>query len=304
MRELATNNLGQWYRLRRGRAQRLALKRLLVIAAVAFLLYSSACFYFFLKQGAMIYRPTTEWTVTPSDVGLPFEPVIIGGVRVNEQSVSLSGWWIPAGDVRAPAVLYLHGNKGNISDCLGIVKTLHEAGASVFVVDYAGYGKSGAFAISEGSMRASGLAAFSYLKKKAPNAASRVVYGRSMGGGVAMLVAKEDGASINDLILESTFTSLPDQVRHLGYGWLPIDLLLRDHYPSLDTIGAIGIKHVLMIHGGADDYVPVEMGKRLARAAGGTVTSVIVPGAGHNNVAAAGRAGLAENIHAFLVNAR
>jgi len=304
MQEFNANDFDQSHRLRNSFPQRLLWKFLLGIAAVAVVSYTGVCAYFFLKQGAMIYKPTAEWTAIPTEVGLPFEPVTIDGVQVDGQSVRLSGWWIPAADDRAPAVLYLHGNKGNVSDCLGIAKTLHEAGAAVFVLDYAGYGKSSAFAISENSMRASGLAAFAYLKKKAPDAVTRIVYGRSMGGGVAMLVAKEEGASINGLILESTFTSLPDQIRHLGYGWLPIDLLLRDRYPSLDTIGAVGIKHVLVIHGGADDYVPMWMGERLARAARGNAMSVIVPGAGHNNVAIVGGTGLAKTIQNFLAKTR
>jgi uncharacterized protein len=304
MQELKVNDLGRPYWLHSNFPRRLLWKFLLGFAAAAVLSYSGVCVYFFLKQGAMIYKPTAEWAEVPSNVALPFEPVTIDGVQVNGQSVSLSGWWIPARDNRAPAVLYLHGNKGNISDCLGIAKTLHEAGASVFVVDYAGYGKSSAFAISEDSMRASGLAAFSYLKRKAPDAVARIVYGRSMGGGVAMLVASEVGASIDGLILESTFTSLPDQIRHLGYGWLPIGLLLRDRYPSLDTIGAIGIKHVLVIHGSADDYVPVWMGERLVHAARGNATSIIVPGAGHNNVAVVGGTGLAQAIQTFLASTR
>lgn len=119
-----------------------------------------------------------------------------------------------------------------------------------------------------------------------------------------MLIAREDGASIDGLVLESTFTSLADQVRHLGYGWLPIGLLLRDVYPSLDTISAIGVKHVLVIHGSADDYVPVWMGERLAQTAKGHTTSVIVPGAGHNNVAVMGGTGLAGAIQIFLDSTR
>lgn len=304
MRELKANNLDKRCRLRSGLPLCLARKCLLGIAVVMVLSYSSACLYFFLKQGTLIYKPTAEWTATPLDVGLPYEPVTIDPVRIHGQSVRLSAWWIPARDARGPAVLYLHGNKGNISDCLWIAKTLYEVGASVLVVDYAGYGKSSPFAISEDSMRESGLAALSYLKSKVPETMPKIVYGRSMGGGVAVEVAADAGASIDGLILESTFTSLPDQVRHLGYGWLPIGLLLRDRYPSLDQLATVGVKRVLMIHGGADTYVPVWMGLHLAQAARGVVTTLIIPGAGHNDVSNVGGASVAQALRAFLSSAR
>jgi fermentation-respiration switch protein FrsA (DUF1100 family) len=269
-----------------------------IVAAIAS--YFLVCTYFFLGQRAMIYKPTTQWAGSPSDVGLPFEAVTIDDVPIHDRSVRISGWWIPASDTLAPAVLYLHGNKGNISDCLQIAKILHRTGASLLIVDYAGYGNSTPLAISEDTMRESGLAALSYLKRRVPEAAAKFVYGRSLGGAVAVEVAAKAGASINGLILESTFTSLPDEVRHLGYGWLPIGLLLHDHYPSLDQLGAIAVKHVLLVHGSNDSYVPASMSSRLALVAKGNVTTLMVPGAGHNDVDSMGSSALEQALREFL----
>lgn len=273
-------------------------RRLALLLAAVLLAYLAVCGYFFLRQAALVYKPRARVAATPASIGLPYREVGIEA-RIDDRPARLSGWWIPADARDAPAVLYLHGNTGNIGDCLPIASILHAAGAGVLIVDYAGYGSSTPAAISEASMRASGMAAFEALRRLAP-AAAHVVYGRSLGGAVALHVATDAGAAVDGLILESSFTSLSDEVHFLGYGWLPIDWLLRDRYASLAAIGSIAAPRVMIIHGDADRYVPVSMGRGLARAAHGEVTLVTIAGAGHNDVAATGGTHFAAALRAFV----
>lgn len=251
-------------------------------------LYAASAAYFTLAQGRLIYKPTVVLKASPEAIGLPYEEVKIGDIHTGQHALSISGWWVPSQNPKAPAVLYLHGNKGNMSDCLPTLRILHDSGASVLTIDYLGYGQSSSTPITEETMKSSGLAAFRALIQRSPNADRRYIYGRSLGGAVAVLVASDDTVKIHGLILESTFTSLSDEIAHLGYSWLPIRVLLRDKYPSASLIGRVGANQTLVIHGAEDNYVPTWMGSKLAALAPGKTKFLTIPKAGHNDVEALG----------------
>ena len=119
---------------------------------------------------------------------------------------------------RGPCCLFLHGNAGNITHRDDRLLTLRRLGFSVLMLDYRGYGRS------EGSPSEKGVlldarAARAWLAQRAGVAEQEIVlWGESLGGGVAVDLAAKDGA--RGLILESTFTSLPDMAAH-HYRWLP-----------------------------------------------------------------------------------
>ena len=147
----------------------------------------------------------------------------------------IHGWWIPAKSDRA--ILYFHGNAGNLSWRGPSIVNLRDAlDASVLIIDYPGYGKSEGSPSEQGCYAAAD-AAYDWLigeKKIAPRKLS--IYGASLGGGVAVDLAsrKEHRA----LILVKTFTSLPDAASSL-YWWLPVpkQALMTNRFDSLSKIG-------------------------------------------------------------------
>src|SRR5262249_52582451 len=136
-------------------------------------------------------------------------------------NVRLNGWFFPAGTNSpraALAVLVCHGNAGNISHRLELCRALLATGVSVFVFDYRGYGRSKGRPSEEGTYR-DAQAAYRWLQEKGFAGSNILAYGESLGGGVAAELALRE--RLGGLILQSTFTSIPDIGAEL-FPWLPV----------------------------------------------------------------------------------
>ena len=160
-----------------------------------------------------------------------------------------------------------------------VVYLRERLGVSVMIFDYRGYGRS------EGSPNEDGIladarAARAVLAQKAGVSEEQIVLmGRSLGGGVMVDIAARDGARA--LILESTFTSLPD-VAGWHYPWLPVRLLMRTR---LDSLSKIKEYHgpLLQSHGDADRIIPLKLGRQLFEAANSPKRFVTISGRDHND---------------------
>ena len=181
----------------------------------------------------------------------------------SPEGLRLHGWYAGREDPRA-VVLFCHGNAGNVTHRAETLRTLSEfVGASVLVFDYRGYGHSQGKPNEKGVL-ADARAARAWLAERAGVAESDVVImGRSIGGGVAVDLAAKDGARA--LVLESTFTSVPDLAAH-HYPWLPVRRMMRTR---LDSVAKIPDYHgpLLASHGDADTIVPYDSGRHLFEAA-------------------------------------
>jgi fermentation-respiration switch protein FrsA (DUF1100 family) len=189
----------------------------------------------------------------------------------------LHGWYVPRDNPRA-VVLYCHGNSGNITHRADVLRTLHdEVGASVFIFDYRGYGRSGGRPSEEGIL-ADARAARAWLAHQAGIDPQEIVLlGHALGGGVAVDLAARYGARA--LVLESTFTSVPD-VGASYFPRLPINLITRT---ELDSYRKIRRYHgpLLQSHGQRDTIVPYRLGRRLYVAANEPKQFIPLPGHDH-----------------------
>jgi len=203
---------------------------------------------------------------------------------ISADGTRLHGWYAEHPNPRAH-VLFLHGNGGNLTYRAELLRDLREKlQVSALILDYRGYGKSEGSPTEEGIL-ADARAARRWLAKEAGIAESDIVlHGRSLGGGVAVDLAAKDGA--RGLILESTFTSLPD-VAAVHYPWVPTHLLMRNRLNSLAKIGDYD-GPLLQSHGTADETIPIYLGRRLFEAAPGQKQFVAVEGEGHNRRRVAG----------------
>ncbi|NKC11366.1 MAG: alpha/beta fold hydrolase [Gammaproteobacteria bacterium] len=207
----------------------------------------------------MVFVPTQGGGADPSHIGLAFETVWLE----TEDAERLHGWFIANPEPATRTVLFLHGNAGNISHRLDTVRLLLGLGLNVFIIDYRGYGLSSGVP-SELAIELDALAAWQYLVHTRGIAASRiVVHGRSLGGAIALgLITQVTPAA---LIVESTFTSIPDMAAEL-YPWLPVRWLARIHYPNRERIAARTCP-VLIAHSEGDRLVPFAHGQALYAAA-------------------------------------
>ncbi|QDU87254.1 Alpha/beta hydrolase family protein [Pirellulimonas nuda] len=223
---------------------------------------------------AIVYQPAKHYAeaIHPAD----FVPE--DAFFEADDGVALHGWYCPVASPES-IILFAHGNAGNVADRWMVARQLNQhCNASVLLFDYRGYGRSEGTPSEPGLLR-DARAARAWLSQRAGVPASDIVlYGQSLGGGVMVDLAANDGARA--LVLESTFTSLPD-VAHDALPLLPTRLLMRNRFDSLKKIQRFH-GPTWIAHGDADRVIDIEHGRKLYAAANEPKQFVAVPGQGHN----------------------
>lgn len=265
----------------KARRPRIVWRRILVIAVLTYL---GVCMLVERLQSKLIYFPTANYSGTPADRGLAFEDLTL----VTSDGVAIAAWYVPNLDAIG-SIIFCHGNAGNISDRLGTIQALHRLSVNVLIFDYRGYGRSEGRPSEEGTYL-DAEAAWHYLVETRGQSPDRIVlFGRSLGGAVAIELAKRlhEPASPGigetapaGLIVESTFTNLVD-VGKLHYPYLPVSLIVTHRYNSIGKLPGITCPK-LFIHGSDDTLIPIENGRKLFDAAEEPKQFLETPG-GHND---------------------
>lgn len=219
-------------------------------------------------------------------------PGIVETTLTTSDGLSLLSWYRPPAGPDLATMVYFHGNAGSIQWRAGKMRPYLDAGYGLLLVGYRGYGGNPGSPTEEGLYR-DGRAALDHLAALGVPADRIVIYGESLGSGVAVQMAAE--REIGALVLEAPFTSAAD-VGAGAYPFLPVRLLIRDRYDSVTKIADIGAP-VLIVHGEADRTVPVRLGRALFAAAREPKQAVFIPGAGHEDLY---DFGVAREVLAFL----
>jgi fermentation-respiration switch protein FrsA (DUF1100 family) len=240
-----------------------------------------------------IYYPDRHWMNAPAGLGLEAEDVLL----TPEPGVQLHAWFFPrpkppvASPAEPPVVslaepiatlLFCHGNAGNVSHRLENVAHLVRTGFQVLLFDYRGYGHSTGQPSETGLYRDAATAWAHLVQRPDTGDAPRIIFGRSLGGAVAVelaMRAQADAVAPDGLILESTFTSARAMAR-LAFP-LPLPPL-PVKYNSLSKIRRLKTP-LLVIHGEQDELIPLAQGRALYEAAPEPKMWVPIPGAGHND---------------------
>lgn len=297
-------------------AKRKKKTRIKVVVSSLMLGYLLLCFGLFIWQRQVIYVPEPELTSSPSatEFGLSYRDVQI---PIESSSEQLHGWWLPALPDEKVSVfsnepqqvlkqpktmLYFCGVGPNMGDHhnLSRVAAFRQLGFSVLVFDYRGYGKSRGDFPSEAQLYEDSYAAWSYLRDELSVAAEDIViYGESLGGAIALNLAiqKPDAAG---LIMQSSFTTMADAVKHKAIGKvLPVRLLLTEEFNSLERIRNLQMP-VLLLYGANDKSVPVRMSHKLYEAAPEPKQQLIIKGANHNSIYQPGADSYLKAIESFI----
>jgi fermentation-respiration switch protein FrsA (DUF1100 family) len=220
----------------------------------------------------IVFKPTSKFSGTPEFYGMHYDDITL---RTSD-GVSINGWFVPAENARG-TLIFFHGNSGNISNRLDSIEIFRDLGLSVFIIDYRGYGKSGGRRSVPG-VTLDALAAWRWLtEEKGIPAGEIVVFGRSIGGAVAMELMRH--VTPRALILESTFCSLPDMVR-VSFLAPFARFVIGDVWNSAEAASKLTVP-ALSIHSPDDSIVPYRLGKRLYDAVASPKTFVEIHG-GHN----------------------
>ncbi|XP_047363211.1 protein ABHD13 isoform X1 [Vespa velutina] len=259
------------------------------------------------REDQLLYHPESPahsrvYVPAPSIFNLPYESIY---TRSGDGTM-LHMFFISQPEDRAkkaPTLLFLHGNAGNIGHRLqNVVGLYRNIQCNILMVEYRGYG------LSQGSPSEEGLymdarAGIDYLTSKTNiNTDEIIVFGRSLGGAIAIdLATKEENARrIWCLILENTFTSIPDMAAFVGsrfFQYLPL-FIYKNKYLSIFKIRSMTVP-TLFISGLADTFVPPRMMQELFKNCKSQYKKILpISGGTHNETWC--QSGYYENICSFL----
>src|SRR5918998_5287131 len=254
--------------------------------AVAAVIYVALVALLYVMERTFLY-PASSQRTTVAEAGLAgFQDLTL----TTADGERLVAWWKPPQSGRA-VLVYFHGNGGSLWNRRFRARLLAEDGRGLLMVSYRGYsGSTGA--PTETGLREDARAAYAWARERV-EPQNIVLYGESLGSGVAVRLASE--RPVGGLILEAPYTSTAD-VAKLTYWFVPVELLMRDQFRSIDLIDDIKAP-LLVLHGERDGLIPIRLGQRLYVAAREPKRFVRLPGVSHVDVLEGG--GLAP-LRAFL----
>jgi len=244
--------------------------RLALLLALPVAVYVLIVGVLYVGQRRLLFqpRPDAEAALAPS--------ASMTAVRSEaEDGITVTHWFAAAPAGRPVAVLF-HGNAGAAGDLMPWADALRHQGLGVVLADYRGYsGNPGA--PSEDGLYADARALLAELNRRGVADRDMVLFGWSLGSGVATEMALEHPPRA--LVLLAPFDSVVD-VAAWHYPWVPVRALMWDRFDSRGKIAAVHAP-VMIVHGAADDIVPVARGRELFAAAQEPKRLLVLPQTGH-----------------------
>ncbi len=283
------------------------MRRLASLLLIPTLGYAALLTYVYAVQDQLTYQPRVGFLRQPGDYSLP----ATSHRFATSDGETLFAWHVPAprenaGSVDRPGLtlIYMHGNGGNVSYTLPAVRELHRLGLGVFVFDYRGYGQSSGQP-SEAGLYRDATAAYQYVTRSMGVPPERVLlYGRSLGGGVAGELATREASA--GLIIESSFTSAWAVGAEL-YWYLPVRLLAKSRFETAARFreqalvnARAGDLPVLIVHGQQDRLIPPAHGRELFASVDSSRKTLLEVDGGHNSVLATSRDAYLAGLRDFI----
>lgn len=247
------------------------LKRMLLAVGVTIpLAYLGMAGLIYAGQRSMLFRPDVS-DVRAAAADLPGASAVD---IITADGERLAAWWKPPAAGR-PVYLYLHGNGANLTRRLGRFVSMTQDGSGLLAVSWRGYGGSTG-SPSEAGLRLDGAAAYDWLTQHA-SPQDIVLFGESLGTGIAVWLASERKARL--LALDSPYASIVDIAARL-YPWLPVTLLARDPFRSIDLAPQVRIP-VVAQHCTQDWIIPLADARRLMAVFGERGQLAVIEGRCH-----------------------
>jgi alpha-beta hydrolase superfamily lysophospholipase len=239
------------------------------------------------QQRKWVFQPSKEnwWGGTAAAQGMQDVWVAFAS-RESGAPVRLHGLWLPQQRADAPLLLYLHGARWDVRGSAFRMRRMHELGFAVLGIDYRGFGQSTDTLPSESMAYEDARAAWDWLARQHPGPA-RYIFGHSLGSAIAVQLASEvDDES--GVLVEGSFTSLPDVVSSSRWGWLPVGPLITQRFDAGARVAQLG-SPLLVVHGGQDSLILPQLGRALYARASEPKRFVLVEGGSHHNTNSIGQ---------------
>ena len=222
---------------------------LLIFVVIYFFILIST----YLFQRNLLYHPG-ENNYFGDKLTVPIEKVKIK----TQDNIELMAWYHSKNLKEYKTILFLHGNAGSLENRIHKINHFEDMNVNFLLVSWRG------FSGNEGKPTEKGLyqdakSAVAWLKSKGISENDIIIYGESLGTGVATEIAQNK--NFGGIILESPFTSMVDAGKD-KYPFLPVRLLLKDKYESDKKINNIS-SPILIMHGKVDNIVPFHMGRKM-----------------------------------------
>lgn len=261
----------------------------LTVVAVTAACYLAVVAGMYAFQRNLLYLPDQRRPSPAARELLGMETVVLN----TADGLRLSAWYREAG-AEQPTIVHFHGNGGNIGSRAHRMAPYLDAGFGLLMVEYRGYGGNPGEPTEDG-LYEDGRAALAFLDRRGVAAETIVLYGESLGSGVAVQLAADRGSGETDnestdaqtspvaaVVLEAPLSSVTDVAAH-HYPYLPVRWLLKDRFESEAKIPTVAAP-VLVIHGERDRVVPIRYGHTLFEAAQEPKEARWVPEAGHEDL--------------------
>ena len=237
----------------------------LIIAYIVLIIF----IYFY--QRNLLYHPS-ENNYQNDKIQFNYDEIFI---TVDEE-IQLKSWIIKKDFKKFKTLVIFHGNAGHLSNRIYKLNELYKLDINILLISWRGFsGNKGS--PTENNLYKDAKAAIKWLNEEGVSNNQIILYGESLGSGVAVEVGKEN--NFNSIILESPFTSIENSAK-IYYPYLPVRLILKDRYDSISKIKMINIP-ILIMHGEKDDVVPFSMGKELFEKANSPKQSYFTPDDDH-----------------------
>ena len=222
---------------------------LLIFIVIYFLIMIST--YVFLSS--LLYHPG-ENNYSGDKLIVPIEKVKIK----TQDDIELLSWYHNKNLNDYKTILFLHGNAGSLENRIHKINHFKDMKVNFLLLSWRGFNGNKGKPTEQG-LYEDGRSAVRWLKSKGISENNIIIYGESLGTGIATEISQNNNFA--GIILESPFTSMIDAGKD-KYPYLPVKLLLKDKYESNIKIKNIR-SPILIMHGRVDNIVPYHMGKKM-----------------------------------------
>ena len=234
-------------------------KNLLKMNYFTFILLIFVAIYFFILISTYLFQRNLLYHPTENNYFGDQLTVSIDKVKIKTQdNIELMSWYHSKNLTDYKTILFLHGNAGSLENRIHKINHFKDMNVNFLLISWRGFSGNKGKPTEEGLYQ-DARSAVAWLKSKDISENNIIIYGESLGTGVATEIAQNK--NFGGIILESPFTSMIDAGKD-KYPYLPVRLLLKDKYESDKKIKNIK-SPILIMHGKVDNIVPFHMGKRM-----------------------------------------
>ena len=218
-----------------------------------FVIYFLVLVFLYFYQRNLLYHPN-ENNYSEDKISVDIEKVKIQ----TSDNIELLGWYHEKNLKYYKTLVYFHGNAGSLENRIHKLNHFQNMNINFLIIAWRGFnGNKGK--PSERGLYLDGKSTIDWLIKKGVNEENIILYGESLGTGIATHLAQNKNYA--GVILETPFTSMIDAAKNF-YPYIPINLLLKDKFENFKKVKNINIP-ILVMHGEIDQIVPFSMGKKI-----------------------------------------